>query len=110
MIRSRNKELTIMSIRGFSPRQMIITLLVENLGMDLFAIALGLFIGVFTLYGVVNILNQALAFIFRYRVVYTSSVILQMGLIIGVIIVSTIIPIVVAVNRIAAEPDLKLEE
>jgi len=37
-------------------------------------------------------------------------VILQMGLIIGIIIVSTIVPIVVAVNRIAAEPDLKLEE
>jgi len=110
MIRSRNKELTIMSIRGFSPRQMMVTLLVENLGMDLFAIALGLFVGVFTLYGVVNLLNQALAFIFRYKVVFTNMVILQMGLIIGIIIVSTIVPIVVAVNRIAAEPDLKLEE
>ncbi len=110
MIRSRNKELTIMSIRGFSPRQMIVTLLVENLGMDIFAITLGLFVGVFTLYGVVNLLNSTLAFIFRYRVVFTSTVILQMGLIIGVIIVSTIVPIVVAVNRISAEPDLKLEE
>jgi len=110
MIRSRNKELTIMSIRGFSPRQMMVTLLVENLGMDLFAIALGLFVGIFTLYGVVNLLNQALAFIFRYKVVFTNMVILQMGLIIGLIIVSTIVPIVVAVNRIAAEPDLKLEE
>ncbi|TRO60683.1 FtsX-like permease family protein, partial [Candidatus Bathyarchaeota archaeon] len=33
MIRSRNKELTIMSIRGYSPKQMAITLLTENLGM-----------------------------------------------------------------------------
>ena len=110
MIRSRNKELTIMSIRGFSPRQMMVTLLVENLGMDIFAITLGLVVGVFTLYGVVNLLNQTLAFLFRYRVVFTNTVILQMGLIIGIIIISTIVPIVVAVNRIAAEPDLKLEE
>ena len=110
MIRSRNKELTIMSIRGYSPKQMAITLLTENLGMDLFAIALGLFVGTFTLYGIVNLLNNTLAFIFSYRVVFPASVLIQLGAIIGLIILSTIVPIMVAVNRISAEPDLKLEE
>ncbi len=110
MIRSRIKELTIMAIRGFSPRQMAATLLTENLGMDLFAIGLGLFVGVFTLYGIVNLFNNTLAFIFSYKVVFPTKVIIQIGAIIGLIIVSTIIPIVVAVNRISTEPDLKLEE
>jgi len=110
MIRSRIKELTIMSIRGYSPNQMAITLLTENLGMDIFAIALGLFVGVFTLYGVVNLLNNTLVFIFSYKVVFPPSVIIQLAVIIGLIILSTIVPIVVAVNRISAEPDLKLEE
>ncbi len=110
MIRSRNKELTIMAIRGYSPRQMAITLLTENLGMDVFAIGLGLFVGVFSLYGIVNLLNNTLTFIFPYRVVFPPSVIIQLGIIVGLIIVSTIVPIVVAVNRISAQPDLKLEE
>ena len=110
MIRSRIKELTIMSIRGYSPNQMAITLLTENLGMDIFAIALGLFVGVFTLYGTVNLLNNTLAFIFSYRVVFPATVIIQLAVIVGLIILSTIVPIVVAVNRISAEPDLKLEE
>jgi predicted lysophospholipase L1 biosynthesis ABC-type transport system permease subunit len=110
MIRSRIKELTIMSIRGYSPKQMAITLLTENLGMDLFAITLGLFVGTFTLYGIVNLLNNTLAFIFSYRVVFPASVLIQLGVIIGLIILSTIVPIMVAVNRISAQPDLKLEE
>lgn len=110
MIRSRIKELTIMSIRGYSPSQLAVTLLVEHLGMDIFAILLGGGVGVFTLYGVVNLLNSALGFIFSYRVVFPTSVYVQIGGIIGLIIVSTIVPIVVAVNRISAEPDLKLEE
>jgi len=110
MIRSRIKELTIMSIRGYSPKQMAVTLLTENLGMDIFAIALGIFVGVFTLYGTVNLLNNTLAFIFSYRVVFPVTVIVQLAVIVGLIILSTIVPIVVAVNRISAEPDLKLEE
>ncbi len=110
MIRSRIKELTIMSIRGYSPNQLAVTLLVEHLGMDIFAIVLGGGVGLFTLYGVVNLLNTTLGFIFSYRVVFPMSVFVQIGAIVGLIIVSTIVPIVVAVNRISAAPDLKMEE
>ncbi len=110
MIRSRIKELTIMTIRGYSPRQLSITLLTEHLGMDIFAILLGGGIGLITLYGVINLLNSSLGFIFAYRVVYPTRLFIQMGSIIALIIASTIIPIVVSVNRIAAEPNLKLEE
>jgi ABC-type lipoprotein release transport system permease subunit len=110
MIRSRIKELTIMSIRGYSPTQMAVTLLTENIGMDIFAISLGLFVGVFTLYGIVNLYNSTLAFIFSYKVVFPNSVLIKLGVIVGLVIISTIIPIVVAVNRISVKPDLNLEE
>jgi ABC-type antimicrobial peptide transport system permease subunit len=110
MIRSRKKELTIMVIRGYSPRQLAITMLTEHLGMDIFAIVLGSAVGVITLYGIVNLLNNALGFIFSYRVVFPLTVLVKLGAIIGLIILSTIVPIVVAVNRISAEPDLRLEE
>ena len=110
MIRSRKKELTIMVIRGYSPRQLAITMLTEHLGMDIFAIVLGSAVGVITLYGIVNLLNNALGFIFSYRVVFPPTVLVKLGAIIGLIILSTIVPIVVAVNRISAEPDLRLEE
>jgi ABC-type antimicrobial peptide transport system permease subunit len=110
MIRSRIKELTIMSIRGYSPTQMAVTLLTENIGMDIFAISLGLFVGVFTLYGIVNLYNSTLAFIFSYKAVFPNSVLIKLGVIVGLVIISTIIPIVVAVNRISVKPDLNLEE
>jgi len=110
MISSRKKELTIMVIRGYSPRQLAITMLTEHLGMDIFAIILGTVVGVITLYGVVNLLNNTLGFIFSYRVIFPSSALVKLGAIIGLIILSTIMPIVVAINRISAEPDLKLEE
>ena len=99
-----------MSIRGYSPKQLAVTLLVEHLGMDIFAILLGGGGGLFTLYGIVNLFNSSLGFIFSYRVVFPAKVFIQIGAIIGLIIISTIVPIVVAVNRISAAPDLKLEE
>jgi ABC-type antimicrobial peptide transport system permease subunit len=110
VIRSRIKELTIMSIRGYSPTQLAVTLITENLGMDLFAIGLGVFVGIFTLHGIVNLLNSTLAFIFSYKVVFPSSAIIQLGIIIGLVLVSTLIPILVAIRRISVDPDLKLEE
>jgi len=110
MIRSRMKELTIMVIRGYSSRQLMVTMLTEHLGMDIFAIVLGSAVGVISLYGIVNLLNNTLGFIFSYRVVFPPTVLVKLGAIIGLIILSTIVPIVVAVNRISAEPDLRLEE
>jgi ABC-type antimicrobial peptide transport system permease subunit len=110
VIRSRFKELTIMSIRGYSPTQLSVTLLTESLGMNFFAIGLGIFVGVFTLVGIVNLLNSTLAFIFSYKIVFPATSIIQLGIIVGLIIVSTVIPVMVAVNRISEDPDLKLEE
>jgi ABC-type antimicrobial peptide transport system permease subunit len=110
MIRTRVKELTIMSIRGFSSSQMASSLLVESIGMDLFAVILGSIVGLASLIGIVNILNQYVGFNFEHRVVFPFSAQTQLGLILGLMVLCTIIPIIISVNRIARKPNLKLEE
>ncbi|MCW4049756.1 MAG: ABC transporter permease [Candidatus Bathyarchaeota archaeon] len=110
VIRSRMKELTIMAIRGYSQSQMAASLLLESIGMDIFAIILGLFIGLGNLIGVINLLNSSLPFTFSHRVVFPTSTLIQLGGIIVLLLVSTIIPTLVAVRQISVAPDLRLEE
>ena len=110
VITSRNKELTIMAIRGFSRRQIVAGLLVESLGMDLFAVIIGLFVGVASIIGIVDLLNQTLPFIFSHRVIFPLNSQVQLGGIIILLLVSTVAPVLVAARRITENPDLKLEE
>jgi ABC-type antimicrobial peptide transport system permease subunit len=110
LMRSRNKELTIMAIRGYSPRQLSTTILVENLGMDLFAIFLGVIVGYINLRGQTELFNQYLGVSIERRIVFPLSAELNLLLIIGLLIVATIIPIIITISRISRQPDLKLEE
>ncbi len=110
LMRSRNKELTIMAIRGYSPSQISTTILVENLGMDVFAIILGIIVGYINLRGQTELFNQFLGVSIERRIVFPLSAELNLLLIIGLLIVATIIPIIITVSRISRQPDLKLEE
>jgi ABC-type antimicrobial peptide transport system permease subunit len=110
MIRSRIKEYTIMSIRGFSSRQLAVSLIVDSLGIDILAIILGLGVGYVTLIGETEIFNRASAFGIERKVVYPLSAKINLLIIIGLLILSTVIPILIAVYRITRNPDLKLEE
>ena len=110
VMRSRNKEFTIMSIRGFSPSQLGTTMLVENLGMNIFAIILGVIVGYINLYGQTELFNQVLSVSIERRIVFPLSAQLNLLMIIGLLLVATVIPIMVTVRRISRNPDLKLEE
>ncbi|MBN2336381.1 FtsX-like permease family protein [Candidatus Bathyarchaeota archaeon] len=110
LIRSRIKELTIMSIRGYSPSQMAMSLLFENVGMDLLAIALGGAVGFVSLRGQVELFNQVLATAIQRRVVFPGYAQTSLLIIVALLLVSTVAPIIVAVRGISASPDLKLEE
>jgi ABC-type lipoprotein release transport system permease subunit len=110
MIRSRIKEYTIMSIRGFSPRQLATSLIVDSLGIDVLGIILGLSVGYITLIGETEIFNRASAFGIERKIVYPLSAKINLLIIIGLLILSTVIPILIAVKRITRNPDLKLEE
>jgi ABC-type antimicrobial peptide transport system permease subunit len=110
LVRSRAKELTIMSIRGYSQSQMALSLLFENIGMDLLAIVLGGIIGYVSLKGQVELYNQMLAIMVERRIAFPWSAQLSLAIIVGLMLLATVAPILVVVRRISVSPDLRLEE
>jgi ABC-type antimicrobial peptide transport system permease subunit len=110
VVRSRNKELTIMAIRGLSPGQLSMSLILETVGMDVFAIALGTAVGYVTLRGQVELSNRLLATGFGRSVVFTFSSQLNLLAVVGLLLLATVAPILVMVRRISASPDLKQDE
>ncbi|TRO54069.1 FtsX-like permease family protein [Candidatus Bathyarchaeota archaeon] len=110
IVRSRNKELTIMAIRGLSAKQMSMSIALETLSMDTFAIVLGTVVGYVSLRGQVELSNRLLATGFARTVVFTSSSQLTLLAIIGLLLLSTLTPILVMVRSISLSPNLKQEE
>ena len=110
VVRSRNKELTIMAIRGLRPGQLIMSLSLETVGMDVFAIALGTVVGYVALRGQVELSNRLLATGFGRSVVFTFSSQLNLLAVVGLLLLATVAPILVMVRRISASPDLKQED
>ncbi len=110
LVRSRAKELTIMSIRGYSQSQMALSLLFENLGMDLLAITLGCAVGYVSLKGQVQLFNQMVAVAVERRIMFPWSALASLSVIVGLLLVATVAPVLAAVRRITVSPDLRLEE
>ena len=101
---SRKKELTVMAIRGFSSRQLAVILLVENLGMTLFSIVIGLAVSLVMLSGQTALVNSALPFFIQRRVVFPISAQFKTAAVIGILLASTILPILLSVRRISNNP------
>ncbi|OGD47881.1 hypothetical protein A3K69_06105 [Candidatus Bathyarchaeota archaeon RBG_16_57_9] len=110
VVRSRSKELTIMAIRGFSPGQLSISLVFEMVGMELLAVLLGVSVGYVSLRGQTQLFNQLMATSIQRRLLFPASAQLSLLMIIGLLLVATVLPILVAVRRISGSPELKLEE
>ncbi|MFQ6052682.1 MAG: FtsX-like permease family protein [Candidatus Bathyarchaeia archaeon] len=109
-LRVRWKELTIMAIRGFSAGQLAATLLVENIGMTAFAIALGFAVGLISLRGETEIFNAAASAALERRVVLPPSTLLSLAVVAGLVIVSTVVPILLAARRVSNNPIWRIEE
>ena len=101
---SRRKELTVMAIRGFSSRQLAVVLLVENLGMTIFSIVIGLTVSFVMLSGQTALVNSTLPSFIQRRVVFPLSAQLKLAAVVGVLLASTIIPILLSVGRISNNP------
>lgn len=109
-LRSRWKELTIMAIRGFSTAQLALMLLIENLGMVAFATVLGFAVGFISLRGETEIFNAAVSAALERHIVFPPSAQLSLALVLGLLIVSTVAPILVAARRISSHPTWRIEE
>jgi ABC-type antimicrobial peptide transport system permease subunit len=110
VIRSRGKELTIMAIRGYSAGQLGMSLVFEHVGMELLAIILGVSVGIVSLRGQTELFNQVLSVGIERRMVFPFSAQVNLLVIIGLILLATLAPIILAVRRISESPDLRLEE
>ena len=110
VVRSRGKELTIMAIRGYSPGQLSASLIFETVGMELLAILLGVTVGYVSLRGQTQLFNQLLSTSIQRRLVFPLSAQVNLLIIVGLLLLATLLPILVAVRRISGSPDLKLEE
>jgi len=108
-LRSRWKELTIMAIRGFSTRQLAATLLVENIGMVAFAGVIGAFVGFISLRGEIGVLNSFSTPLER-RALFPLSAQIGLVAIVGLLLASTVIPILIGVKRASDKPVWSIEE
>ena len=105
----RQKEITLMAIRGFSFRQLFQMLIVENLGVLSFSIILGAIVGYINVIGDVQLTNLSGALILR-RVVFDPGSLLFIAAIVIIILLSAVIPIIVALRRSSARLSWRIIE
>ena len=109
LLRSRSKELNLMSIKGYSARQLSLSLITENVGLAILATVLGVVIGMVSLSGQVVLYNRLVYTYTSWRLVFPAISQIQMGLLFIILIAATIAPIVLVVRRITEEPNIKGE-
>ncbi len=105
----RRKEITLMVIRGFSVKQLVQMLLIENLGIVSFSILLGGVVGYINVVGDVALTNASGGLI-RSRIVFPPASLMFIGVIVASIILSVVIPIIVTSRQNSAKPQWRIIE
>jgi len=92
-LREKEYETTLLAVRGFTKNQVMKVLVAEVMVMILFSMILGLGTGIIQLFGDIANTSQNTQALVRPQIVLTPIVISLMGLIVGVIVLSALIPI-----------------
>jgi len=97
----RRKEASIMSVRGLSFKQLVMTLLAENLAVVTFAVVLGAIVGLIVLRGnvVATNTNPFSYAILTHHVVFSMDMLLTLFACFALVFASTIIPVIVMSRR-----------
>lgn len=94
-MRERNREATILSVKGLSYKQLVIMFLTENMALVAFAITLGVSIGLISVYGNVSSSNaQTSGLVMRHLIFPLDSTLLIIGCV-ALIFAATILPVIV---------------
>jgi len=94
-MRERSREATIMSVKGLSYKQLVVMFLTENLALVTFAVALGLSVGLISVYGNVSSSNAfASGLVVRHLVFPLDSTLLVVGCV-ALIFAATILPVII---------------
>jgi len=99
-LKERSREVSIMSIRGLSFKQLVTMLLIENLAVVLFAVLLGSVVGLIVVYGNVSAANAAAPFsILTHHIVFPIDMMLVLLACFLLVLASTIIPVIIMSKR-----------
>jgi len=109
-MRARWKEITVMAIRGFSSRQLAITLLVEQLGVTLISVVVGVGIGFIMIRGETAVINATVPSVLPRNTMFPPSAQLALAAVVGLLIVSTVVPILLAVRNASNNPTWRTYE
>lgn len=109
-LRSRWKEIVVMAIRGFSRRQLASILAVEYLSSTLLAILIGSAVGYILLRGEIEMFNSISQASIERRMVFPPGAQLSLLAVLAVILLSVVIPILLAARRASLRPIWTLEE
>jgi ABC-type antimicrobial peptide transport system permease subunit len=109
LLRSRWKELNLMSVKGYSERQLILSLSIENIGLATLATILGIGSGIVSLMSEVQLFNKYILTYTAWRLSFPLVSQLQLLALYLVIIAATLAPIVLIVRRITEQPNIKGE-
>jgi ABC-type antimicrobial peptide transport system permease subunit len=97
-ILERRKELTILSVRGMSSRQISSILLIEILSIVGFALALGVLVGLIMILGTVNSTSHSGQLVTQRLSFPLGTVMLILGMV-TLVLMAVVIPIVIAARR-----------
>jgi ABC-type antimicrobial peptide transport system permease subunit len=97
---NRWKELTVMAIRGYSNSQLRSALFLESMGLTLFSIILGLGVGIIMLHGEIVVFNAIHSAVLQRRIAFPPSAQMTLVIIMGLLVLSTVTPIILAIRRV----------
>jgi ABC-type antimicrobial peptide transport system permease subunit len=109
LLRSRSLELNLMSVKGYSARQLAVSLAIENVGLATLATILGIGSGIINLMGQVQLFNKYIMTYTAWRILFPLTSQLQLLLLYLVIVAATLTPIVIVIRRITEKPNVKGE-
>jgi ABC-type antimicrobial peptide transport system permease subunit len=98
-MKERNREATIMSVKGLSYKHLTVIFLTENLALVAFSAILGITVGLIVVYGNISATNAAISSLIQHRLVFPPDATLTVSLCIALIFVSTISPILIILRR-----------
>ncbi len=111
-LKERSKEVSIMSIRGLSFKQLATMLLTENLAVVSFAVLLGTVVGLIIVYGNVSAANTMpySSSILVHHMVFPMNMILTLFACFVLVFASTIIPVIIMSRRYVSRLERMVRE
>ena len=105
-LKDKDAEIALLTVRGFSKWQLFKTLLAEMLVMVMFALVLGSLVGFVEIFGNINLENQNATTLIRTRMIVSGLAGSTMLVIIGIVLLSAIIPVWWASRRPESKVDI----